>query len=290
MPPLFYESGYVYHRTLGSCFVNTPSPSRHHWYGGLVVCVLFYAPLCVMLYSYAHIYRIARTQSSRIAATMIRMACLVQAPLAINGQAAGAGPATIKGTKAMLTILQLLGTFMLTYIPYSVVFVAGLCGLKVCNFPVLVAVFSTIYQAAPVTNGAIYGIRNKLLRNSFRRYVRRRIQQLCYKDKRRNSVKRSSSFRLSVMQRKTQPNGNSQPGLRRTQSLQAKHMRSPSPNLLQLRGEDRIKKAQSFTLANGHTMAFLDPNILSAPANEISNDSVTPLEVLAESEQDRDDP
>ncbi|KAK3094007.1 hypothetical protein FSP39_022827 [Pinctada imbricata] len=175
IPPLFYENGYIYQRTLGSCFMNTSTPSRHHWYGGLVLCVLFFAPLCVMLYTYAHIYRIARTHSSRIAATMIRMGCVVQVPLVINGRTVGAGPATIKWTKAMLTILQLLGTFIMTYIPFSVVIVAGLCGLDLCSFSVLVTVLSTIFQAAPVTNGATYGIQNKLLRNSFRRYVRRRI-------------------------------------------------------------------------------------------------------------------
>ena len=286
LPPLFLDNGYSYHRILGSCFVGYVTSEGKRWYNILLLFMLFYLPLFVMLYSYAHIYRIARTQSSRIAATMMRMACVVQAPLALT---TAQGPpqtfSSIKGTKAMLTILQLVGTFTLTYIPFSIVMLIGLCASISCVSPVLAVVVTTMFHAAPVTNGAIYGVRNKLLRNSFYRYIRRKIQHACYKDKRKNSIKRSSSFRMSLLQRKGQQNGG--PGLRRTQSLQVKHMRTPSPNLLHCQTKDNIKKAHSFTLANGHTMALLDPKIVPTPNNEISNDSITPLELVADSAHDQ---
>ncbi|OWF43669.1 Rhodopsin, GQ-coupled [Mizuhopecten yessoensis] len=274
LPPLFGGNSYVFSPVTGTCFINHLDVLSR-WYVGLLVSVMFYLPLIVMIYCYTHIFRIARTQSSRIAATMVRMACVVQAPIALNTQATAPLSTSIKGTKAMLTILQLVGAFTLTYIPFSIVIlVETATGTRQVD-PMLVSIVTTLFQAAPMTNSAIYGIRNKILRNSFIRYTRRKVQLFCYKDKRKGSVKRSSSFRMSLMQRKGNQNGSAQSGhLRRTQSLQVRHLSVPKSAIVKYESSENIRKTQSFTLQNGHAFTNEDDECCLAPPPSLNFDDV----------------
>lgn len=291
-PPLVGGIEYTFQPVMGTCFMNHINTAGR-WYVGISISLMFYIPLIVMLYCYTHIFRIARTQSSRIAATMVRMACVVQAPVAPNSQTT----LSIKGTKAMGTILQLVGAFTLTYIPFSIVIVIEcICGSKIVNTVVL-SVVSTLFQAAPMTNGAIYGLRNKILRNSFKRFIRRKVQRLCYKDKRRGSVKslsrRPSSFRMS--QRKTQQNGGVHEGLRRTQSLQVKHLGPPRPSIFKFESSDNIRRNVSFQIPNGHVSSSFEdvPNIkrkLEIPQIKISSptDDSHNIHIFLESNESSD--
>lgn len=280
VPPLFLFTENLFHPMIETCFLDH-FKSTGSWYVSIVVSGVFYLPLSIMIYCYTHIFRIARTQSSRIAATMIRMTCVVQAPIVTTGQS-NAISTSIKGTKAMLTILQLVGTFTITYIPYSIVIVVhSYCSVSCVN-TVFSSVVITLFQAAPVTNGAVYGIRNKILRNSFYRYMRREIRHMCYKDKRRGSVKsRTSSFRMSL--RKNLQNGGpeNQP-FRRTQSLKATHLAPSRPSLLNLPAKDSLRKTQSFTLANGHPISCLEEDVLTpikSDGSEASDQIITIPEV-----------
>ncbi|XP_060072743.1 G-protein coupled receptor 161-like [Ylistrum balloti] len=275
LPPLFGGNSYVFSPVTGTCFINHLDVLGR-WYVGLLVSAMFYIPLIVMIYCYTHIFRIARTQSSRIAATMVRMACVVQAPIALNTQATAPLSTSIKGTKAMLTILQLVGAFTLTYIPFSIVILVETATGRRQVDPMLVSIVTTLFQAAPMTNSAIYGIRNKILRNSFIRYTRRKVQLFCYKDKRKGSVKRSSSFRMSLMQRKAlHQNGSAQTGhLRRTQSLQVRHLSVPRSAIVKYESSENIRKTQSFTLQNGHAFTNEDEECCLAPTPSLNFDHV----------------
>lgn len=273
LPPLFGGNEYVFHRIQGICFINHLQISGH-WYLGLAVILMFYLPLSVMLYCYTHIFKIARTQSSRIAATMVRMACVVQVPIAPSSQATQLNTSSIKGTKAMMTIFQLIGAFALTYIPYSIVIITEAFIGKEYIHTMVLSVVTTLYQAAPMTNGAVYGIRNKILRNSFYIYTRRKFQRLRYKDKRKGSIRRSSSFRMSLLQRKNNQNGDVGGGLRRTQSLQPRHVSRQPKDFSRPPCDLNIRKAHSFTLGNGHAnvelpvMEVEEPNGLSEASNK----------------------
>lgn len=275
LPPLFGGNEYVFHRIQGICFINHLHLPGH-WYLGIAVVFMFYLPLSVMVYCYTHIFKIARTQSSRIAATMVRMACVVQVPIAPNSQATQLNSSSIKGTKAMMTIFQLIGAFALTYIPYSIVIVIEACIGREYIHTMVFSVVTTLYQAAPMTNAAVYGIRNKILRNSFYNYTRRKFQHLRYKDKRKGSIRRTSSFRMSLLQRKTNQNGDVGSGLRRTQSLQPRHVPRIQKDILQPPSDSNIRKAYSFTLGNGH-ISLEHPVIeIDEPVglSEVSNKSV----------------
>ncbi|XP_069134775.1 short-wave-sensitive opsin 1-like [Argopecten irradians] len=282
LPPLFGGSSYVFSPVTGTCFIDHLD-LLNRWYVGILVSAMFYIPLIVMIYCYTHIFRIARTQSSRIAATMVRMACVVQAPIALTTQTAPLST-SIKGTKAMLTILQLVGAFTLTYIPFSIVILVETATGSRQVDPMLVSIVTTLFQAAPMTNSAIYGIRNKILRNSFIRYTRRKVQLFCYKDKRKGSVKRSSSFRMSLMQRKANHQNGGVPSghLRRTQSLQVRHLSVPRSDIVKFESSENIRKTRSFTLQNGHAFApNEDEECCLAPPPSLNNiEDITKSEML----------
>ena len=204
LPPLLGANEFVFHTTMGICGVNHSS-SKGRWYTCLLVTAFFVLPFCLMIYCYAHIFRIARTQSSRIAATMLRMVSVIQAPIAAPAVSSSQGSSSLslRGTKAMGTILQLIGSFVLTYLPYSIIVLYEVVFSEHAN-AVFVSIATTLFLAAPFTHAAIYGLRNQILRTSFYRYSRRKYQDLksrrapcCWcrggrgslRDKRRGSIK-----------------------------------------------------------------------------------------------------
>ncbi|KAL4223968.1 hypothetical protein ACF0H5_017427 [Mactra antiquata] len=214
-PPLLGGSRYVFHPEKGICFVCTKSITGKVYIVAFLLAAIF-IPLGIMIFCYTHIYRIARTQSSRIAATMIQMTCVIQATIAPSSQASNL---SIKGTKAMCTIFQLIGAFVIVYMPISVILFAEIFtpdDFKVNS--VLSSTFIMLFLSAPVVHSSVYGLRNKILRNSFHRYLRRKIRYYCYKDKRKNSVKSFRSFR-SASFKTGQVRKNGSGPLRRTQSF-----------------------------------------------------------------------
>ncbi|CAI9740578.1 Hypothetical predicted protein [Octopus vulgaris] len=132
---------------------------------------------------------------------MVRMVSVIQAPISSAPQAA----LSIKGTKAISTILQLTGAFAFTYLPYSMILLFKMLFTSSHMDNVTVVLATTLFQAAPLTNAAVYGIRNKILRSSFNRYARRKMQDFCYRDHRRSSIRsvtkrQPSALKLSLLQ------------------------------------------------------------------------------------------
>lgn len=229
LPPLLGGNRYVFHEEKGICFVNTKSITGKIYIVSFLLAAI-YIPLGVMLFCYTHIYRIARTQSSRIAATMVQMTCVIQATITPNSPPTSL---SIKGTKAMCTIFQLIGSFVVVYVPMSVILLAEISTSDDFKMnSVLSSTFVMLFLSAPVVHSSVYGLRNKILRNSFQRYLRRKIRYYCYKDKRKNSIKSFRSFRSSsfkaAMNRRNQ-NGDA-PGLRRTQSFPVRGSRAVTRN------------------------------------------------------------
>ncbi|KAK3595757.1 hypothetical protein CHS0354_025387 [Potamilus streckersoni] len=269
LPPLLGGTNHSFHSEKGICFV-----SNHSVWGKIYififVSIAFYIPLGLMFYCYTHIFKIARTQSSRIAATMIRMANVIQAPIAPpNNQVNGTNNSlSIQGTKALCTIFQLIGAFVLTYIPFSVILVLEAIDPSLQPNIAIYATVTTLFLSAPVVNGLVYGIRNKILRKSFYRYIRRQFHYLCYKDKRRGSVKsfRSSSFRLQ------KKNGDISQGLRRTQSFPVRGMKR-NPRLLGKieNGDAKIPLQSKLkqTLKRPHSFNTLSGNCSLSPREDV---------------------
>lgn len=255
LPPLLGGSIYVFHPEKGVCFVCTRT-ALGKVYTVAYILGAFYIPLGIMLYCYTHIFRIAQMQSSRIAATMIRMTCVIQAPIAPSSHA---GSLSLKGTKAMCTIFQLIGTYVLTYVPISLLLFVEIVSDRIKVNGVISSSFTMLFLASPVINASVYGLRNKILRSSFHRYIRRKIRHYCYKDKRKNSVKsfrsfRSASFKAAMLHRRDQ-NG-SVPGLRRTQSFPVQGYR----------GNTRTPRNHETSKQNGNLLSV--PETLTRPHSD----------------------
>lgn len=266
IPPLLGDSRFVFHSDKGICFVCTKTVTGRIYLMFLLVAAV-YVPLVITLFCYTHIYRIARNQSSRIAATMIQMTCVIQATITPNSQATSL---SIKGSKAMCTIFQLVGAFIVVYIPISVILLTEMFSSQ--QFQIndgLSSSVTILFLSAPVVHSSVYGLRNKALRLSFRRYLRRKLRYYCYKDKRRNSVKsvrsfRSSSFKTAMLARR---NGTSN-GLRRTQSFPVRSQRGlpRSARAYTVNASDKIPLPQKDPMARPHSFNVLAPD----PISEVS--------------------
>lgn len=260
LPPLLGGNRYVFHAEKGICFVSTKSVTGKIYIVSFLLAAI-YIPLGVMLFCYTHIYRIARTQSSRIAATMVQMTCVIQATIAPNSPPTSL---SIKGTKAMCTIFQLIGSFIVVYVPMSVILLAEISTSDDFKMnSVLSSTFIMLFLSAPVVHSSVYGLRNKILRNSFQRYLRRKIRYYCYKDKRKNSIKsfrsfRSSSFKAAMMNRRNQ-NGDA-PGLRRTQSFPVRGSRAVTRNQrVSYNKHNGFLTVPEETIARPHSYNALNP-------------------------------
>ncbi|XP_052797841.1 melanopsin-like [Mya arenaria] len=192
LPPLLGDSRFVFYPETGICFVcrNTLTGKLYIF---LFLLAAVYVPLGIMVFCYLNIYKIAKNQISRIAATMIRMTCVLQATAAPSSKSLHL---SMKGTKAMYTILTLIGSFVIVNVPMSVLLSIDVFSTK--HFHVNEIFLSTImmlFLSAPVIHSCVYGLRNKTLRISLQRYMRRKILYYCYKDKRKNSVKYFRRFR-----------------------------------------------------------------------------------------------
>ncbi|XP_052797842.1 rhodopsin, GQ-coupled-like [Mya arenaria] len=192
LPPLLGDSRFVFYPETGICFLcrNTLTGKLYIF---LFLLAAVYVPLGIMVFCYLHIYKIAKNQSSRIAATMIRMTCVLQATGVPNSKSLSI---SVKGTKAMYTILTLIGSFVIVYLPMSVLLSIEVFSTKHFHVnEIFVSTIMMLFLSAPVIHSCIYGIRNKTLRMSFQRYMRRKILYYCYKDERKNSVKYFRRFR-----------------------------------------------------------------------------------------------
>ncbi|KAH3881773.1 beta-1 adrenergic receptor-like [Dreissena polymorpha] len=278
-PPLLSSIRYEFQPEKGICFVCTKSTA-----GKIYMCAFLltavYIPLGIMVFCYTHIYKIARSQSSRIAATMIQMTCIVQATVAPHSNPS----MSLKGSKAMCTIFQLIGSFVLVYIPMSVILTIDIIvpNTQATNV-VLLSTVVLIFLSAPVINSCVYGLRNKCLRMSFRRYIRRKIRYYCYKDKRRNSVKSFRSFRSSSLKNgnKRQTNQNCTRvtgGLRRTQSFPVRGTRGTLRNFREAVNKSRGNHLEVFdttdAIARPYSYNALNPEISInriSPASSVCN-------------------
>ena len=219
-PPVFGGGDLRFVPALSRCGMHAGG-SRGRWHALLVVLVGIVAPLSLMLYCYTHIFRIARAQSSRIAATMLRMVTLIQAPIA-PPPARNVGMVRLRGTRAMATIVQLVGSCVASYVPWAVLLsYQAVTDSTPVGLPAATA--AILLHAAPLTAATVYGLRNRNLRASFVRFVSRRIQYWCRPHRRRPSVKSLTRNSSSAMTRKQAAQNGLSPavsGMRRTFSLQ----------------------------------------------------------------------
>lgn len=99
--------------------------------------------------------------------------------------APSAGGPKFKGKSAISTVLQLMGSFLLLYVPYysAILWEAAAGTLQNSSEPPSTAkidpnvlmVTSILLTCSPFVNGFFYGVKNKTLRKTFRNYWRKKL-------------------------------------------------------------------------------------------------------------------
>ena len=147
------------------------------WYSILFVVSGFYLPLCVLVYCYCHIFRIARLHTKRIAvmAAMVHVITLsVGVPITSEQACQTSRQLTSRDRKASRTVCTFLGAFLLCYGPHSVTSLVEIC-TSTTSHPFPVAVSGLLLMTSPAVNAYVYGVRNRTLKESFGNCLRRQL-------------------------------------------------------------------------------------------------------------------
>lgn len=175
-------SGYFYDARTGLCSASLDQ-SRVAWYSFFLSVETFCLPLVFLAYCYCHIFRIARWQKKRIAvmAAMVRVITLsVGVPITHENACRTSNQVSTRSRKALRTVCVFLGAFLLCYAPYGVTSFAGsLYGSRLHPLPVALA--DLLLMTSPTVNAVVYGVRNRMLQQSFRNCVRRKCAQYALK-------------------------------------------------------------------------------------------------------------
>lgn len=98
--------------------------------------------------------------------------------------APSAGGPKFRGKSAIYTVLQLLGSFMLLYLPYYGVILwessANILLIKEPKaklHPHFVSIVSTLLTCSPSVNGFLYGVKSKTVRKTFQNYWRKKVSK-----------------------------------------------------------------------------------------------------------------
>lgn len=98
--------------------------------------------------------------------------------------APSSGGPKFRGRSAIYTVLQLLGSFLLLYLPYYVAIVWEASSSIIAQtekqplskiHPHIFTIASTLLTCSPPVNGFLYGVKNKALRKTFQNYWRKKL-------------------------------------------------------------------------------------------------------------------
>lgn len=116
---------------------------------------------------------IARYHRHRIARAIFEVTLSAQVTITHQKNPFLLGPAGFLGRSASASVIQLVGSLVLLYAPHYSLMVCEVAGGRPSSpFPSLAAVLLAL---APSTNALLYGLKNKLLRRTFRHYWRKKM-------------------------------------------------------------------------------------------------------------------
>ena len=173
--PFIFSSGYSFSFIGATCLFpfSTPSYYPHAlvYYG-----LSLYIPFVIVVFCHGGIFAIAQTQSRRMAMTIPLITLSFHAPVTHNRMTAAPTHVQIspERQKAACSTGIFLATFIVCYLPYGVmsllyVFKSGQLN-ELC-----VALALIMLRSAYVINAYIYGCRNKVLREAFHKFLRRKL-------------------------------------------------------------------------------------------------------------------
>ncbi|CAB3374011.1 Hypothetical predicted protein [Cloeon dipterum] len=202
IPPLFITGpGYRYTEPSGCTLHFTaplaPPPTVAIWYSGIYTLFTLLVPAALILGCNLKVLMIARYHRHRIASAIFEVTLSAQVtithqrnPFYLQSQ--------FKGRRAIVTVLQLLGSLLVLYFPYHGVTVweAAASAISAANLtaeqaatevewqpqqspghvdPLVVYLAMALITCSPPINGFIYGVKSKALRKSFANFLRKQM-------------------------------------------------------------------------------------------------------------------
>ncbi|KAK2168666.1 hypothetical protein LSH36_15g14048 [Paralvinella palmiformis] len=169
--PMLLGRSYVFQPAEGTCALEYESSSGR-WYVLLYLLVTRYIPGVIVCFCHWRIFAIARVQSRRMA-TMVHLVTLIQVPL-LNGRMAPQHLSP-QGRRAIYTTSIFVGTFILCYLPHSLVSTVRIFSSILTDDQIITSIAVLLERSAFAVNIFIYGCRNRMVRDSFSKYVRRKL-------------------------------------------------------------------------------------------------------------------
>ncbi|KAF5293547.1 hypothetical protein FQA39_LY03032 [Lamprigera yunnana] len=188
-PPFFTIAPFAYSSGLGACTPDFSLGPGALWYSAVYTAFTLLLPATLIICCNLKILMIARYHRHRIASAIYEVTLSAQVTITHQRNpffvptvtAPSAGGPKFRGKSAISTVLQLLGSFLLLYVPYySIILWEAATGtlenttpMKINNHVLTLA--SILLICSPSVNGFFYGVKNKTLRKTFQNYWRKKL-------------------------------------------------------------------------------------------------------------------
>ncbi|KAB0794177.1 hypothetical protein PPYR_13797 [Photinus pyralis] len=190
LPPFFTVGPYAYNSGLGACAPDFSLGPGVLWYSAFYTAFTLLLPATLIVCCNLKILMIARYHRHRIASAIYEVTLSAQVTITHQRNpffvptvtAPSAGGPKFRGKSAISTVLQLVGSFLLIYVPYYsiILWEAATATLKNSTTSIKidqrVLIFASVMLiCSPPINGFFYGVKNKTLRKTFQNYWRKKL-------------------------------------------------------------------------------------------------------------------
>ncbi|XP_056640323.1 trace amine-associated receptor 3-like isoform X1 [Diorhabda sublineata] len=187
-PPFFEITPFTFTPRLGACQPERSTGSGILWYSIIYTTFSLFLPAFFIIFSNVKIFIIARYHRHRIASAIFQVAISAQVaithqknPLSMSLEQIASPPSGPKFHSALYTLLQIVGSFFILYLPYYFVILWEAVvdsfynsdGNKALNSIFYTISSSLLLFTVPV-NGFLYGVKSKQLRQVFKNYWRKK--------------------------------------------------------------------------------------------------------------------
>ncbi|KAF2884626.1 hypothetical protein ILUMI_21547 [Ignelater luminosus] len=191
-PPFFAVAPYTYSTALGACAPDFSLGPGALWYSAVYTAFTLLLPATLIICCNLKILMIARYHRHRIASAIYEVTLSAQVTITHQRNpffvptvtAPSAGGPKFRGKSAVSTVLQLVGSFLILYLPYYGIILweaaIGTLQSTAKNSTVRVdhhffIIATTLLVCSPPINGFFYGVKNKTLRKTFQNYWRKKL-------------------------------------------------------------------------------------------------------------------
>ncbi|EFA09261.2 hypothetical protein TcasGA2_TC006608 [Tribolium castaneum] len=187
LPPFFKVAPYTYIPGLEACAPDFAYGSGTLWYSTLYTAFTLLLPATLIICCNLKILMIARYHRHRIASAIYEVTLSAQVTITHQRNpffvptvtAPNAGPPKFKGRSAIYSVLQLVGSLALLYLPYYslIIWEATSGSFEKISKRIHPHFFTTamaLLTCSPPVNGFLYGVKSKPLRKTFKNYWRKK--------------------------------------------------------------------------------------------------------------------